>query len=346
MTVGWALIGTGQHPRLKMAPAINSAAGCQLAAVMSRDLVRAKQFSAEFAAGSAVPYTDVEDMLRDPRVHVVYVASPNALHVTHVIAAARAGKHVLCEKPMALSVTDCERMIGECERAGVKLGVAFHLRTHPGVLRLRELIQSGSFGTLAFIQTMFSRGTRGEVTPAPRTGSRQWWNDPSMVGAGAMVGTGVHCVDAIRFLTGSDVRHVAALTDADGVHGLEQLALVGLRMTDGTLATVCASRRLPDVSNDLLVCGSFGRATLYDGLDTALKGRLEITTKDITSTATFDNSNVGLYTSMVEAFNAWIAAPATAPRPTRLAGGQDGMAAVQVTSAMLDFVNTGRHVAL
>lgn len=346
MTVGWALIGTGSHPRLKMAPAINAAPGGDLVAIMSRDVQRARQFSDEFSGGSATPYTELEDLLRDTRVAVVYIASPNALHVSHVIAAARAGKHVLCEKPMALSVADCERMIKECEGAGVKLGVAFHLRTHPGILRLREMVRSGAFGTLAFIQTMFARGTRGEVTPAPRTGSRAWWNNPSMVGAGAMVGTGVHCVDAIRFLTGAEVKHVTALADADEIHALEQLAIVGLGMSNGALATVCASRRLPDVSNDLMVCGSLGRATLYDGLDTTLKGRLEIVTRGTESTSTFETSKVGLYTSMVEAFNGWIMAPKETGLPPNLADGVDGMAAVKVTSAMLHFVNGARDVAI
>ncbi len=347
MSLGWAIIGTGQHPRRKMAPAIRRAADCEIVAVMSRDIGRAKQFSDEFTDGCAAPYVRLDDVLRDPRVDVVYVASPNALHATHTLAAARAGKHVLCEKPMALSLEDCERMIEGCDRAGVKLGVAFHLRNHPGILALRELIASGGMGTLALIQTTFARGTRGEVAPAPRTGLRDWWNDPEMVGAGAMVGTGVHCVDAIRFLTGHEIAQIVALTDASApARPLEQLAVVGLRLSDETLATVCASRRLPDIRNDLVVCGSLGRATLYDGLETSLTGRLEVVTSELNIEREFESSDLGLYVPLVEMFNRWASNAMPEAFRERMATGVDGMAAVQATLGMLECVKHGKVVAL
>ena len=144
MTIGWGIVSTGRHPDTKMAPAINAADGASLAAVMSRDMGRAEAFAQKH--GSASAYDDLDALLRDPAVDVVYIASPNALHAEQAVRAAEAGKHVLVEKPMALSVDDAQRMIDACDSAGVRLGVGFHLRAHEGHQRLRTLVADGALG--------------------------------------------------------------------------------------------------------------------------------------------------------------------------------------------------------
>ena len=123
MAIGWGIVSTGRHPDTKMAPAINEADGASLAAVMSRDMGRAEAFAQKH--GSASACDDLDALLRDPAVDVVYIASPNALHAEQTVRAAQAGKHVLVEKPMALSVDDAQRMIDACDMAGVRLGVGF-----------------------------------------------------------------------------------------------------------------------------------------------------------------------------------------------------------------------------
>ena len=135
MSFGWGIVSTGKHPDIKIAPAIAAAAGGELVGVYSRDQQRAEVFAHKHHARAA--YSRLGDLLKDSRVDGVFVASPNALHAEHVVLAAEAGKHVLCEKPMATSVADAVRMLTACRRAAVTLGVAFNLRQHPAYRRAR-----------------------------------------------------------------------------------------------------------------------------------------------------------------------------------------------------------------
>ncbi|HEX2773752.1 MAG TPA: Gfo/Idh/MocA family oxidoreductase, partial [Micromonosporaceae bacterium] len=128
MTRRWAFIGTGRVSR-QMAEAVGRADGARLHGVLSRRPETAGAFAR--AHGAATTYASLEAMLADPEVDVVYVASPNGLHREHVVAAAEAGKHVLCEKPMANDPGDCLAMIAACSRAGVRLGIGFQYRQHP-----------------------------------------------------------------------------------------------------------------------------------------------------------------------------------------------------------------------
>ena len=150
MALGWAIIGTGMHADTKIAPAIHTAQGSELVAVYSRDRGRAEQFGLKHESKAA--YDSVEDLLKDSRVDAVFVASPNFLHASHTRQSARAGKHVLAEKPMATTVEDALAMVRECRDNGVKLGTGFELRHHPGHLLARDLISSGTLGRVGLAQ--------------------------------------------------------------------------------------------------------------------------------------------------------------------------------------------------
>ena len=141
MPFGWGIVGTGKHPDRKIAPAMAAADGGELVGVYSRDQHRAEAFAQKHDARAA--YSQLGDLLKDSRVDGVFVSSPNALHAEHVVQAAEAGKHVLCEKPMATTIADAVRMLQACRRAGVTLGIAFNLRQHPAYVRARELSPPG-----------------------------------------------------------------------------------------------------------------------------------------------------------------------------------------------------------
>ena len=227
MAFGWGIISAGRHPDQKMAPAINST-DSKLVAIVSRDIDRARAFSEKHHVLSA--YSDIDAMLDDAAVDVVYVASPNYLHKEHVLRAAAAGKHVLCEKPMALTLQDCQEMIDGCARANVRLGVGFHLRYHPGHQRLRELVKERALGTVGFVYAQWINGTRGQLKPPPRPPLQQWWEAPEMAGAGGFMGTGVHCVDLMRYVLDDEIIEVSALTDGQNDNqALEHLATLLLR---------------------------------------------------------------------------------------------------------------------
>ena len=155
-TNGWGLIGTGRIAEDRILPGINSYAGNKLIGVVSRDQARAHDFAQRFGAQHA--YTRYDDLLRNPQVTVVAIHTPNALHAEQAIAAARAGKHVFCDKPMATSVADAERIVRECEKAGVKLGVNFHNRFMPCFIETKRVVDSGEIGTVIMVQVEASAG--------------------------------------------------------------------------------------------------------------------------------------------------------------------------------------------
>ena len=340
MPIGWAVVSTGRHPDSKMAPAINAARNAQIAAVVSRELNRAQEFAARHHARTA--YDDFDAMLKDPAVEVVYLASPNYLHCDQTVMAARAGKHVLCEKPMALTVEDCQLMVDTCREQGVLLGVGFHLRHHPGHQQLREVVQRGALGTIALAQAQWAYGVRGMERPGPRPPQSQWWEDPALVGAGSWMGSGVHCVDLLRYVLGQEVVEVSAITDASEAEPLEHVASVLLRFAGGTLATAIAGRRVPDSHNNVVVYGSQGRGAVYDSLVVDLQGRLEVSAASMSAMERYEPPDpLALFVRQVEAFNQSMATGA-AP----VASGIDGLKVAEITVAMVESARTGQRIRI
>ena len=340
MSIGWGIVSTGRHPDTKMAPAINAADGAAIAGVVSRDMGRARDFGEKHGAAHA--YDNLDELLRDPGVDVVYIASPNALHAEQTIRAAEAGKHVLVEKPMALSTADAERMIEACDAAGVRLCVGFHLRNHEGHQRLRQLVGDGGLGAVAFAEANWSRGVRGQEASPPRTGLQAWWDDPSLIGAGAFMATGVHCADLLRYVLDDDVVEVSALSDATPEKPLEELVALSLRFRKGTLARIMTGRRTPDYErNDVLLYGTLGRAGVHASVDMNMNGVLSVRTDALTLNDAYGPDPIALYTRQVEAFDASLEG-GSAP----LATGLDGLRVVEITLAMVESARTGRRVDL
>src|SRR5262245_59140778 len=176
MAFGWGIVSTGRHPDVKVAPAMSAAAGGELAAVYSRDQGRADAFAERH--GTRAAYAKLDELLADSRVDGVFVCSPNALHAAHVIQVAQAGKHVLCEKPMATTIADGARMVQVCRSAGVRFGVAFNLRHHPAHTRAREIVASGALGRVVVAQGQWAFGVRGRDGSPPRNELNQWWDAP------------------------------------------------------------------------------------------------------------------------------------------------------------------------
>ena len=154
---------------------------------------------------------------------------------------------------MATSVDDCVAMIKACNASGVKLGVGFQLRFHPGHVEACRLIREGGLGEVALVQGLLGSGVRGELKREPRTGLRAWWESPEMVGnSSTMIGSGVHCVDDLEFILGQTVVEVAAITDGQTADTpLESLASLSLRFSGGAIGTMCCGSRMPDAMNDV-----------------------------------------------------------------------------------------------
>src|SRR5262249_7884213 len=140
--VRWGIIGLGRIADTEIAPAITASPRGELRGGVSRDQGRADAFAGRHGAAGAL--TSCDELLADPEVDAVYIATPNGLHAGQVVAAAAAGKHVMCDKPLALSVADARRAVAACEEAAVGLGITFQTRFHDHFGRFREVVQDGS----------------------------------------------------------------------------------------------------------------------------------------------------------------------------------------------------------
>ncbi|MCD6361537.1 MAG: Gfo/Idh/MocA family oxidoreductase [Armatimonadetes bacterium] len=201
-TVKWGVIGAGGFADKRFLPYFAEAPSAELHAVMVRDQARAEEIARRH--GAAAAYDTVEGLLNDDEIQAVYVCSPVQHHCEHVIAAARAGRHVLCEKPMARTEVECERMVRECEAAGVKLMMAFMNRFRPAHRHIRDMMAAGELGEIIMARTLqASYYQRAEGS---------WRQDPRLGGGGALYDIGSHALDLLCFLAGP-VRTVQALVD-------------------------------------------------------------------------------------------------------------------------------------
>jgi 1,5-anhydro-D-fructose reductase (1,5-anhydro-D-mannitol-forming) len=249
---GWGLVGTGRIAEDRILPAINACASNRLIAVVSRDQTRADAFAGKFSAQHA--YTSYDAMLRDPAVTVVAIETPSALHAEQAIAAARAGKHVFCDKPMATNIADARRVVDACEKAGVKLGINFHNRFMPCFIETKRIIDSGEIGEVLLVQLEASPGANPESTRA------SWRVDPAMAGLGTTMSIGVHVYDILRYVLSSEIAEVTAIFDTPrGV--MEQTNLSTFRFANGAMAQVNVNQKTPNPHNDFVVYGTRGRIT-------------------------------------------------------------------------------------
>ncbi|MFO7729634.1 MAG: Gfo/Idh/MocA family oxidoreductase [Spirochaetia bacterium] len=194
--VHWGIIGCGDVTEKKSGPGFAKANGSDLVAVMRRDAAKAK----DYAARHNVPrwYSKAEDLLQDPDVNAVYIATPPAYHLSYTIMAAEAGKPIYVEKPMAINVKECEKMLEACCKNGVPLYVAYYRRALPRFLKVKQLIDAGALGeTHSFAITLHKPPS--ETDRGPHT---QWRVDPSISGGGYFIDLASHTLDLIDYLFG------------------------------------------------------------------------------------------------------------------------------------------------
>ncbi len=196
--LGYAVIGLGKIAEGAVLPAFGHSRKSRLIAVVSRDGQKAKRLARRFGAASYWTYEEYNACLRDPEVDAVYLATPNGAHADEAILAAKAGKHVLCEKPMANTASDCRRMIAACEAGGVRLMIAYRKYVEPAGLALKKLVESGRLGRLKLIHSAFTIVLpKGADVPA-------WHFDPRLSGGGSLMDLGVYCVNTGLWLAGEE----------------------------------------------------------------------------------------------------------------------------------------------
>ena len=266
--LGWGIIGIGSIVKSTVAPAMVAESSCSLVAATSRDRGRADAFAAAFDVAHA--YDDYDAMLSNPDVDAVFIATPNALHAAQVIAAAEAGKHVLCDKPVAVTAADARTAVDACVEAGVFLGVNFHNRYLPWVQDVTELVRSGAIGEVVLIDVEVASGTRHYDN---------WRSDPELAGLGSVFNVGTHALDFLRVILHSEPVEVTAMFDAPAGE-VEMLGLALIRFDNGTLVQINMNERVPHPCNHITIHGTSGRIRGTELTRSRVSGDVSVTTTD------------------------------------------------------------------
>ncbi|MHB1987808.1 MAG: Gfo/Idh/MocA family protein [Acidimicrobiales bacterium] len=314
--LGWGIVGLGRIVRSEIAPAIASLTNDELVAVTSRDQARAEVFAKEHGARRA--YDDFEDMLADDDVNAVYIATPNAFHADQVIAAARAGKHVLCDKPLATTPAAAEAAVAACQESGSRLGITFQTRRHGGMTEAARIVADGSIGRVLVAEVEMSAGRNLPVG---------WRTDPALAGMGTLNNIGVHAIDLLRYILGSEVREVTCLVDREPGFEIDTTATVLMRFEQGTLAYVNANQSVAAPRDDVVLYGTEGRFIGANLSRPNREGSVSVVRAGVETVA--QASSADSYRLTVDAF-AQAVAEGREPSP----GGIDGLRSVQVTDAI------------
>jgi predicted dehydrogenase len=206
--VGYAVVGLGSIAEVAALPAFRKSKKCKVVALVSHDLGRAKEMGKKFSVKDCYAFDDYERCLRQPSVDAVFIASVNGAHAEQTIRAAAAGKHVLCEKPMANSVEDCRRMLEACRSNQVRLMIAYRKYFEPGSVALKKLVSSGKLGRLRHIFSTYT-----EIVDPVK--AKHWQLNPGLAGGGSLMDIGIYCVNTMRWLAGSIPLEATASTWTD-----------------------------------------------------------------------------------------------------------------------------------
>ena len=207
--VYWGIVGCGWVARDYVAPGIAATAAARLTAVCDPDPTARRRIAEDNP--EITRHADLAAFLATPGLEAVYVATPNHLHRPIVEAAARAGKHVLCEKPMATTLADAEAMVAACQAAGVQYATAFDQRFHAYHRRLRELVQSGRLGEITAARVHYACWTPADWSPVAGEAHDNWRVDPARAGGGAFIDLAPHGLDLTQTLLGEPLVEATAL---------------------------------------------------------------------------------------------------------------------------------------
>src|SRR5215475_6922879 len=264
--IGWGFIGASDIAKTRMLEAINAQPDSYVAAVMSSNPQRAGQYAAENGIPGA--YSSVDDLLADPSVDVVYVSTTNDRHKGEVLVAAKAGKHVLCEKPLALNLSDAREMVGACEKAGIVMGTNHHLRNAATHRMMRRLISEGAIG-----KPLAARVFHAVYLPPRLQG---WRLEKPEAGGGVILDITVHDADTLRFVLDSEVEDVVARSAAQGLasSGMEDAVMGVMYFRDGVLAQFHDAFTIKHAPTGLEVHGTEGSLFAVDVMTQDPVGRV------------------------------------------------------------------------
>jgi predicted dehydrogenase len=243
--VRWGVLGAANIAVKKVIPAMQRGRLSRIVAIASREAAKAKEAAESLAIPRA--YGSYEELIADPEIEAIYNPLPNHLHVPWSIRAAEAGKHVLCEKPIALTANEARELLAARDRTGVHIGEAFMVRVHPQWLAVRDLVEAGRIGELRLIVGHFSYYRRD---PTDVRSKLEW-------GGGALMDIGCYPIMISRWLFGAEPLAVTGMIDRDPEFKIDRLTSGLLRFERGHASFTCASQLVP--FQRLEVFGTTGR---------------------------------------------------------------------------------------
>ncbi len=322
----WGVVGLGWVATDYVTPGIIKSPGSELVACLGSSPEKTRAFADKFSVPHA--HRDLAGLVGDPEVDAVYIALPNAMHHAAVLEAARAGKHILCEKPFAMKTAQAREMVAACRDSGVVLRIAHQIRLDAAVVRAREIVQSGRLGRLTEVSLERASGLGSRVS---------WRNDFEQ--SGVMYDVGVHLLDLIQFVTGQRFVEVAAFTHPDRRERKPDDTMTVLGRLEGDChALAKATREVGSAENNLLIEGE--QATL---VTSPLRFAREhvITVRDANGSTEERFPVSPAYDLQVQAFEIDVRGGRSL-----LPDGEDSLYTVAVTNAVLQAIDERRIVTV
>ena len=328
--LGFALCGLGSLATAQIAPAFAKTKNCRLAGIITGHPAKVEKWKMEYNLPdkNIYNYDNMEKMSDNPDIDVVYVVTPNALHAEHTIKAAKAGKHVLCEKPMEVSVEKCQQMIDACKAASRMLAIGYRSRFDPHTQECIEIARQKVFGQTKIIEAGFGFHI-GDPT--------QWRLKKDLAGGGALLDVGIYALQATRYLSGEEPTIVTALetkTDPVKFKEVDESITWQLKFPSGIIANCATSYAVGGIDSYTVLAerGVFGLAPAYNyegnrGFRSD-KGPIEYPPMDQFAAEMDDFAQCILQN-----------------KPS-IVSGEEGLRDIRITAAIYESIRTGKAVQL
>ncbi len=272
--LGIALVGLGNYSTKQLAPALEEATDCYLAGVVtgtkSKEAVWREKYGIK--RSNIYNYENYDSIASNPDIDIVYVVLPNSMHAEYSIRAANAGKHVICEKPMAMNVAECEAMIAACKKNNVQLSIGYRLHFDPNTREIMKVAKEKPYGDIQYVQSeaSFIMGNNLDA----------WRLDRELAGGGAVMDMGVYCIQAARYATGEEpiaIRSQEFKTDWNKFKNVDETVTFQMEFPSGAYSNSTTSYNIR--SNRLYVSYSKGLAQLepatkYGGIKGSIQDRI------------------------------------------------------------------------
>ncbi|MHB1190653.1 MAG: Gfo/Idh/MocA family protein [Armatimonadota bacterium] len=346
--VKWGIMGCGGIARRRMIPGLSECERSRVVAVMDVDRKATDEVAAEI--GARAYYTEAK-LLADPEVQAVYIATPVFLHHTQVLQAAKAGKHILVEKPIALSISEGEEMLGACKKAGVYLTEGYMMKHHSLNRKARGMVQAGEIGNVVF--------ARAQLTCWYPDMPGAWRQDPKLGGGGALIDMATHSYDLLQHIIGSKITEVFAFTDTLTFrYPVEDSSTTLLRFENGAHAVVEAFFNIPDAAGQgkLELYGNKGSIQAEGTIGQMPTGKMvaylsddskgydpqqEKTSLDV-KIQEIESIPVNIYAAELDYLSGCI----EAGTPPAFCTGEEGLHILKVARAAYESARTGRKITI